>query len=133
MRRSPQILIALLLLLPLASWTITTGGLPLCCWASSSRACPLARGARGPASVNPAPRCPMPGMAEGMGKAGSADCGMSSAPQLTLPAPLVPVVLLPVAPTGIPVIAPLAVSEAAPTPAPSAGFLARPFHPPSLG
>lgn len=112
MRRTPHILIALLLLLPLASWLTTTGGLPACC---SGRSC--AMGAQ----------CPM---AAGGMTMGQARCSMSAAPQLSLPAAFFPVMPLPRRVHGVPTALLVPSAPAAEIGAIRSGFPPLLFHPP---
>jgi len=74
-RRSSTILIALLLLMPVMSWTASTGGLTACLQGRHQCAMTMVPGAI---------------------------CHMQAAPSLTLPACMVPVMPLPARVTGIP-------------------------------
>jgi len=74
-RKSSTILIALLLLIPVASWTASTGGLRACL--GSSHHCSMTMA---PGSI----------------------CHMQAAPDLTLPACMLPVMPLPARITGVP-------------------------------
>lgn len=100
MHRSPHILIALLVLLPFASWLTTTGGLPACC---GGKSCAMAA------------HCPMASNPMATGAMGQARCSMSAAPQLSLPASFFPVMPLPRRVHGVPssFLAPAARNEAA--------------------
>lgn len=118
MSRAPQILIALLVLLPVASWLTTTGGLPACC-----------RGSNCPMAMHGSTLCPM---AAGTVAMGQPRCAMSAATQLSLPASLFPVMPLPRRVHGLTSWLRLRSFAAAVIPLPSSGFPLALFHPPCV-
>lgn len=108
------------LVLPLASWIASNGGLPVCCWGGLG--CP------NQASNHAA--CPMPSMRES-GRETSHSCTMAPVEHLMLPAPAMPVF-----PVRAAVSLALAPAFRPLTPAPEAGvragWQAPIFHPPRL-
>ncbi len=104
--------LAAILLLPPLSWTLTTGGYPICCWGMScAMSCPTSCPMRGHCGATPA-------------------CCAQAHVVLTLPTPLIPVVPMPPAPR----IALAALPGDALPPAPTralAGWPAAVFHPPT--
>ena len=112
------------LVLPLASWITSNGGLPVCCWG----------GLECPNRASNHAACPMPSMGESgreSGRGSSRSCTMAPVEHLMLPAPAMPVfpVRAAVSLALAPVFRPL-------TPAPEAGvragWQAPIFHPPRL-
>ncbi len=110
--------LAALVLLPLLSWTTTTGGFPVCCWGTS---CPMGGGCPTPAAAH----CPM-GSHSGPAPA----CCARTHAQLSLPTPLIPVVPIPPR-TRVSLAAPRAAAPAPARTRVSAGWPASVFHPPT--
>lgn len=112
MRHSRSIILVLLLLLPLFSWTAIGGGGGLRCHAGSF--CPM--------QARTGQRCSM--------MASQPMCAVSSQAELALPAPLVPVVPMPHRVTGIPALSVLAAALPGSEARLTAGWPLGVFHPP---
>lgn len=85
-RSARQLFVALLLLMPLLSWSFSSGGDPICCWGLWR--CPMTQAGARTGTMHMAAGA----MAHMAGCQMRPQCSVSSGPHVILPAPAVPVV-----------------------------------------